>query len=149
MRRTCTLTQREIQVLAGIARGEENAEIAARLGIALSTVKSHVERMRERHGAPSRSALVRIGYERAWLTALTPEERPPTTLPPRQLQVLQYAAQGLTDEQMARTLGIGAATVSEHIRRMGTALNARTRAHAVALGYQHGHLQPNRIAAAA
>lgn len=149
MRRTYTVSRREMQVLAGIARGEQNAELADRLGLALSTVKTHVERMRIRHGVPSRSALVRVGYERAWLAALTPEERLPTTLPLRQLQVLQCIADGLTDEQTARKLGISVHTVHEHIRRLVASLRARTRAHAVALGYQHGHIQPNRIAAAA
>ncbi len=49
------LSPRESQVLAGIARGLPNREIAAELGIALKTVKVHVCRVLDKTGARNRT----------------------------------------------------------------------------------------------
>lgn len=51
------LTPRQEQVLAGIARGLRNHEIAAELGLSLSTVKRHVEALMERTGRRTRAGL--------------------------------------------------------------------------------------------
>jgi len=49
------LSTRESQVLAGIARGLPNREIAAELGIALKTVKVHVCRVLDKTGSRNRT----------------------------------------------------------------------------------------------
>jgi DNA-binding CsgD family transcriptional regulator len=49
-----TLTRRELEVLALIAEGATNSQIAARLVIADSTAKSHVKRILRRLGAANR-----------------------------------------------------------------------------------------------
>ena len=49
------LSNREAQVLAGIARGLPNKEIAAELGIATKTVMVHVGRVLEKTGARNRT----------------------------------------------------------------------------------------------
>jgi len=49
------LSARESQVLAGIARGLPNREIAAELGIATTTVKVHVCRVLDKTGARNRT----------------------------------------------------------------------------------------------
>lgn len=46
------LTERELDVARGVARGESNTEIAARLYLSLPTVKAHVSR-----------ALMKLGFE--------------------------------------------------------------------------------------
>ena len=53
-----TLTTREAQVLTLVAAGAKTAQIAARLGIAGSTVESHVRAIRTKLGVPTRTAAV-------------------------------------------------------------------------------------------
>jgi len=57
------LTAREIEILALIASGATNAEIAERLVISPLTVKSHVSRILTKMGARDRTQLVVMAYE--------------------------------------------------------------------------------------
>lgn len=57
------LTRREEGVLAAVARGRTNAEIAAELHISLSTVKSHVARLMDKLGARNRVEIAMWAYE--------------------------------------------------------------------------------------
>jgi DNA-binding NarL/FixJ family response regulator len=52
------LSAREREVLALLAEGHSNREIGASLGISAETVKSHLERMRDKLDAPDRAALL-------------------------------------------------------------------------------------------
>lgn len=56
--RACTLSAREVQVLALAADGLSNPEIARELGLSALTVKSHLARMTRRLGARDRAHLV-------------------------------------------------------------------------------------------
>jgi DNA-binding NarL/FixJ family response regulator len=56
------LTQREVEILALIARGMNNAEIAARLFLSSHTVKTHINRIFAKTGSRDRAAA--IGYAR-------------------------------------------------------------------------------------
>ena len=53
------LTRRELEVAGLVASGLANKEIAARVGIRISTVKEHVHRILAKTGLPSRSAVAR------------------------------------------------------------------------------------------
>ena len=56
------LTPRELEILACVAEGKTNKEIAARLGISEHTVRSYVSAILAKLGARSRTqALVRAG----------------------------------------------------------------------------------------
>lgn len=58
----------------------------------------------------------------------------------RELQVLQLIAQGQTDKEMGATLFLSENTIGTYVLRLMTALDAKTRSHAVAIGYQRGLL---------
>ncbi len=61
---------------------------------------------------------------------LPPE--PIVTLSSRELEVLSLSAEGYTDQDIARILGIGSGTIRTHMRHVRGKLNARSRTEAVA-----------------
>jgi DNA-binding CsgD family transcriptional regulator len=56
---TC-LSRRELEALAWVAQGKTNSELAAILGISLSTAKKHVEHILEKLGVETRTAAAAI-----------------------------------------------------------------------------------------
>lgn len=61
------LTNREREILALLADGLGNKQIAARLGISTSTVKTHLELLFEKLGVSSRAEAVATGVKRGLL----------------------------------------------------------------------------------
>lgn len=61
------LTEREMQLLAGMSIGMTNGEIGRQLDIAEDTVKSHARRLFRKLGARDRAHAVAIGYQRGHL----------------------------------------------------------------------------------
>ena len=62
-----TLSEREKEVLAAVARGERSKEIAARLGITERTVKAHLDSIYNKLGVDSRAAAVSTALQRGLL----------------------------------------------------------------------------------
>jgi Response regulator containing a CheY-like receiver domain and an HTH DNA-binding domain len=60
-------SSREREVLAGVAEGHPNKEIAADLGISERTVESHVRRMFDRYTVSNRVELLSMARRSGWL----------------------------------------------------------------------------------
>ena len=65
--REVSLTNREREILALLADGLGNKQIAARLGISTNTVKTHLELLFEKIGVSSRAEAVATGVRRGLL----------------------------------------------------------------------------------
>lgn len=63
------LTDRELDVLKGIAEGKANKEIASDLGIGVRTVESHRQRMREKIGGGNAAQLTHLAMEMGLIAA--------------------------------------------------------------------------------
>jgi DNA-binding CsgD family transcriptional regulator len=57
---------------------------------------------------------------------------------PRELEILGLIAEGYSTKEIASALWITEETVRTHVRRLFERLEARTRAHAVAIAYREG-----------
>ena len=60
--RGVTLTERELQVLLGMAEGKSNAEIGRELFVSEDTVKTHARRLFRKLGARDRAHAVAAGF---------------------------------------------------------------------------------------
>ena len=82
--------------------------------------------------------------------------RPPTlkgrvpaelsTLTERELQVLRHIARGLSNDEIARALYLGQATVKTYVNRLLAKLDLRSRVQAVVLAYETGLIRPGERA---
>lgn len=63
-----TPSPRELEVLNLVADGRSNSEIGLALGIGEHTVETHLERMRDRYGLPSRTQLAVFADRQGWLS---------------------------------------------------------------------------------
>ena len=63
-----TLTERELQVLRGMADGKSNAEIGRELFVSEDTVKTHARRIYRKLGARDRAHAVALGMRLNQLT---------------------------------------------------------------------------------
>ena len=57
------LSEREREIVALLAGGATDAQIAARLFLSVNTVRSHLERIRDKTGARRRAELVRYAIQ--------------------------------------------------------------------------------------
>ena len=69
------LTEREIEVLALVAKGLSNAEIAERLYVSPATAKTHVARLLMKLDARDRAQLIIVAYETGLVSAQQPGPR--------------------------------------------------------------------------
>jgi DNA-binding NarL/FixJ family response regulator len=67
--------------------------------------------------------------------ALREVEQQPTT---RELEVLQLVSDGLVNREIGERLFLSEETVKSHVRHLLVKLQARSRAHAVAVGFRRG-----------
>lgn len=67
--------------------------------------------------------------------ALRELEQEPTA---REIEVLQLVADGLVNREIGQRLFLSEETVKSHVRHLLAKLQARSRAHAVAVGFRRG-----------
>jgi DNA-binding NarL/FixJ family response regulator len=60
-------SDREIEVIAGVAAGATNAEVAASLGLSEKTIESHLHRLFDRYGLLSRTELAVLAINEGWV----------------------------------------------------------------------------------
>lgn len=63
------LTERELEVLQAVARGETNKGVALQLGITERTVKAHLTSVYNKLGVDSRAAAIAIAAQNGWVVA--------------------------------------------------------------------------------
>ena len=64
-------TQRELEILALVAEGLSNVEIAERLSLRVKTVESQLRRLFDRYDVTSRTALARVALRQGWIDDTT------------------------------------------------------------------------------
>ena len=64
--------------------------------------------------------------------------RPEQDITARELEMLRLISEGLTNREIARRLCLSEETVKVHVRHLFGRLQARSRAHAVAIGFRRG-----------
>lgn len=136
---TTILTPRDRDILASIARGHSRRTTGARIGATERTVQGRLRTLAAHFELPraDQAAIVRHAYRTGLLNDLPPEPRGPVFLTHRQREVLAQLGHGRTDPEIGALLAIGETTIGTHLRHIYAAIGARTRAHAVALDYQH------------
>lgn len=138
----CGLTPRQLAVLAGRARGLDSQVIAADLGLTPDQVKRALRDAARALAVECAggAALVDAAYRTGLMDRLPVEPRPGVVLTARRQVLLGRLAEGLTDRQIAAVSGRSYNTVRTNVRLLLDAVDARSRAHAVALAHQHGWL---------
>jgi DNA-binding NarL/FixJ family response regulator len=95
-------------------------------------------------------AAIDPAVQRQLLTAVTRGDTPPAPdddelpdgLTPREAEVLELIAAGLSNGEIADRLVVSGATVKSHVNHLFAKIGARDRAQAVAYAYQHELVSP-------
>lgn len=125
-----TPTPDELDVLDLIARNMTTEGIMAELGATEWAVDKAVMIVRSRYGVRCRTAAVAAAIRAGDIDPPRPARG--ATLTPRQVDVVQRAADGATNEAIAADLGLSQSVVRNHLMRAGRRLGAHTRAGIVA-----------------
>ena len=117
-----------------------NAVDAAERKDILDRYQGHARRFEEaaarrKASAPSATAVAVAGA----VIPLNGIGRPPEIAPTaRELEVLQLIADGLANREIGGRLFLSEETIKSHVRHLLAKLQARSRAHAVAVGLRRG-----------
>ena len=72
------------------------------------------------------------------------QPEPGTPPSPREIEIVQMVAHGLSNAEIGAKLYLAPDTVKHHVRRVMIRLGARNRAHVVWLAMRYGYLQSPR-----
>ena len=135
-----TLTDREIELLRRQAAGETYRDIAPSMFMSVSGVGSMSNRMIARLGARNLPHAIHIAHQQGLLD-------PPAAvkLSASLCRVMELVADGWTNAEIARRLGLSEHTVKDHVKKARHLLGARDRAHAAVLAVEARIIRrPNR-----
>jgi DNA-binding CsgD family transcriptional regulator len=140
--RTYGLTAREGEVLALLARGRSNRELASTLFLSPGTVRKHLEHIYAKLGVSTRTQAV----AHALTTGLAPAADTPArdmlhhidatelaalyALTDREIEVLARASLGASNAAIAATLHVSPETIKKHLDHVYTKLGVRRRTEA-------------------
>jgi two-component system, NarL family, response regulator len=82
-------------------------------------------------------------YVPAWIEARIAERRLRSRISPRELEILEMVAKGLTNKEIGRVLGVSPFTVRNHVRHIMAKLEAGDRTEAATVAIQQGILMPH------
>src|SRR5262245_36721761 len=80
------------------------------------------------------------------LAGFTPPPGSPARLSPREIEVLQLLAEGLTTNELARRLNLSVNTVRNHVQSILTRTGAHSKLEAVAIALREGIIEPPNAA---
>ena len=80
----------------------------------------------------------RLGTSTEAIPVREPRRQLNQPLTTRELEMLQLISEGLTNREIGRRLLLSEETVKVHMRHLYGRLQARSRAHAVAIGFRRG-----------
>ena len=89
-------------------------------------------------GRPERVVVREVSVPTALAFVRDERRREALGITPRELEILELIAEGLSNKEVARRLGISAHTVKFHLEAIFEKLGATTRADAVARGLRGG-----------
>lgn len=130
---------REMQVVALVAHGKSNAQIAAELWLAESTVREHLANVGAKLGMDNRAGIVGAAICRGHLVVLV-TGTPPAGFNEGLYDVLVRVARGRSNHQIAAELVISHDAVKTRIRRLLSLLQVKSREEAVVAGVACGAL---------
>ena len=117
----------------GIPQADTDSVDAAERKEILSRYRDHSRRF---EAAAARRGSTRTGSVIPFAPAQQREfEQEPTA---REIEVLQLVADGLVNREIGQRLFLSEETVKSHVRHLLAKLQARSRAHAVAVGFRRG-----------
>ena len=95
----------------------------------------YVDHQRRFEAAAARRSATRGGTVIPFQAPLQELEQEPTN---REIEVLQLISEGLVNREIGQRLFLSEETVKSHVRHLLAKLQARSRAHAVAVGFRRG-----------
>ncbi|NNJ11526.1 helix-turn-helix transcriptional regulator [Chloroflexales bacterium ZM16-3] len=119
-----------------VACGDNDAQIAALLGIGQQTVTQYVRSACIKLDAPNRTAAA-VRYDRRYgqqVAGRLQPDRPP--LSPQERQVIELAAEGIGEVQIAKQIGVSTSTVKKHLLSLRQKLGAPNRTAAAVEYYR-------------
>lgn len=134
-------------VMLTVSDDDEDVFASIRVGACGYVLKTDVDDVPRaiREAAAGNSTLsprIAAGLLAEFRTPVAADAALVTPLSERELHVLQLTAHGLPNRELAEELFVSEHTVKTHIKNIFTKLQARSRAHAVALGFAARVLEP-------
>jgi DNA-binding NarL/FixJ family response regulator len=142
------LTVIEYRDLIAASHGMSKSEYAKHRFVTKSTVKFHRNNLIRKMGVENiQGAVGKAIRERAITIGRVHQSARLAHLSPREHEVLELIAQGMTNGAIAENLNIKAGTVNLHVDQILSKLDAENRVHAIRRGYEYGELELPEIAA--